>query len=305
MLLEGLKKESKENQFSYYFRIQLNEGESDITELQYLVLMLQTVSTIQDRVAVRLMKATQTSWNSDDYFRVSHFLRFIQKRRRCFYACYTEQITSLQMLSQTADGVQSTFLPLLEVDGQLCQILNKTWLLGEEYSNQRFDKLYTAITPQGCNQGDMTWMLFQIGLKMLFANLSGNKFRSLKSKQALVSFLCNLVREMQGITPLDMLLFGVLAGDKINEKLEQDTIKAYMGNIQMFSLGISQILENIVNHSEQNRGVFTFRLQGNIEYLNARYPDYPLSVLWVCLLFTGDYLDDHPNPIELSATAKA
>lgn len=283
MLLEGLKKEPKENQFSYYFRIQLNEGESDITELQYLVLLLQTVPAIRDRVAVRFMKAEQESWSTDDYFRVSHFLRFIQKRHRCFYACYNEQIGSLQMLSQAAEGVQSTFLPLLEIDGQLCQILNKTWLLDEEYSDQRFDKLYTAITPRGCDQSDITWMLFQIGLRMLFANLSGKKFRSLKSKQALVSFLCGLVQEMQGITPLDMLLFGALAGGKMNEKLEQNTMKAYMGNIQMFSLAISQILENTVNHSEQNRGVFTFRLQGNVEYLNTHYPDYPLSEKKMCL----------------------
>lgn len=277
MFLEGLKKAGAMHTFNYYLRIHINDSEIDIAELQYLVLMLQALSNIQSRLAIRLMEDSGALWTTKDYFRISDYLRFVQGRYCFFYACYNEQLTSLQPLSQSANGVQSTFLPVLEVDNRLCQILNKSWKLTDNFTGQSFSKLYTALIPQGCKPDDMTWSLFQIGLRMLFESIPGINYSNHSKKKELLSFLIDLVHGMQGITPLDMLLFGALMGDKLKNKKDWDSAKAHMGSIQIFSLAISQILENTANHSEHNLGVFTFRLQRNVAYLSTRYPGYAHS----------------------------
>lgn len=277
MFAEGLKKAGGTHTFNYYLRIHINNSEIDIAELQYLILTLQALPNIQNRVAIRLMESSNALWTTNDYFHISNYLRFVQERYGFFYACYDANITSLRSISKIPSGVQSTFLPVLEVDNQLCQLLNKSWKLADNFNGQSFDKLHTALIPHGCTSGDMTWTLFQIGLRMLFDSIPGKNYITTSKKKELLSFLINLVQGMQGITPLDMLLFGALVGDKLKTKKEWDTVRAYMGNIQTFSLAISQILENAVNHSEHNLGVFTFRLQRNTTYLNSHYPGYAHS----------------------------
>lgn len=284
MLLTGLNKEkNKKHVFYYYLRVHLNENQSDITEMQYLVLMLQTVPAICDRVAVRFMETSGSKWRTQDYFRVSHFFRFVQQKYGCFYACYDEAISSLKPLTNITQGVQGTFLPLLEVNGQLCQALNKTWILSSKYQKQNYANLYTALEPLGAKPNSTTWLLFQIGLRMFFKNLSGKKYSSASSKRVLLESLCQLTNEMQGITALDMILFGALVCDMHGGIFDCKAAKKLLEKIQMLSLSISQILENIVNHSERNQGVFTFRVQGNLEYLNIHYPDYSVGPRHSCL----------------------
>ena len=283
MLLNGLTREEKKHRFEYYFRVHLSQKEDDVTDLQYLVLLLQSIPEIRDRVAVRIMDNGTYSWQTKDYFRVSHFLRFIQREYDCFYACFKEAPDSLTMLTRRAAGTQSTFLPLLHVDSQLCQTLNKTWLLTAKYAGQNYSKLYTALEPKDCDQNSMTWMLFQIGTRILFLNQSGTNYKKRESKERLLDFLCDLVREVQGITPLDMLLFSVLIGGKLAGELDHDMVKDCLGRVQMLSQAVGQILENIVNHSERNTGVFTFRRQRNEEYLKTRYPDYEFTAEKDCL----------------------
>lgn len=292
-LLLGLEKENskyggtvQKNHFSYYFRIHLKQNDSDITDLQYFVLLLQMMPSIQGRVAVRLMEDIGSEWSESDFFRVSHFLQFIQKKYRCFFSCYNRELTSLQLLSQNARGTQTSFLPMLEVNGKLYQLLNKTWFLTYNANKKlHYDKLYLDIYPQNCESNNLTQVLFRIGLRMLFKSLSGRKYTTDEKKHALMEFLVELVQKVQGITPLDMLLFGALAGDRLQNRLDSAVAGECMGEMQMLSLAISQILENIVNHSERNQGVFTFRIQKNNEYLKMHYPDYSHNLEKGCLEF--------------------
>ncbi|MBQ8209192.1 MAG: hypothetical protein IJZ35_01225 [Clostridia bacterium] len=282
-LLSGLEKDEKANRFFYYFRLVLNEDENDIIELQHLILLLQSIPNIQNKIAVRIMKGNSITWETKDYFRVSHFLRFVQQKYHCFYACYNKNFDSLQSLSQNTDGTQSTFLPLLEVDGKLCQMLNKTWLISNNYQNQNYDKLYTALYPKNCNSEDVSFLLFNIGFKMLFRNLNGKKYKTSTSKKELLTLLCNVVEEVQGISPLDILLLGSLIKGTIRSNIDSNSIKELLGRIQMLSLAVSQILENIVNHSERGTGVFTFRQQSNLQYLTSHYPGYEINNDKTCL----------------------
>ena len=281
--LSGLMKSSKINEFSYYLRVHCNKNESDLTDLQYLVLLLQTLPKIRTRIAVRLMEHIEGNWKTSDYFRISHYMRFIQKEYQCFYACYNEKIGSLELLTQEVSGVQTTFLPLLQVNAKLCQVLNKTGHLSANYINQAYDKLYTAFVLKEYEQEKLAYDLFQIGLRMLLKNIPGRNYRTKKAKIELLQFFCNLFEEVQGITPLDMLLFGTLISDELKEGLNHDVAKTCMGNAQTLSLALGQILENIVNHSERNQGVFTFRIQSNKAYLNVHYPNYAIAENKKCL----------------------
>lgn len=273
MLIDGLRKEGLEHNFNYYFRINI-ENEIDIVELQNLILLVQALPTIQNRIAIRFMKNSDQMWETKDFFHISNYLRFIQERYHFLYACYDENLATLRPLTNTSSGVQSTFLPLMEVDNQLCQLFNKPWMFVDHYTNQPFDKLYTALELHGDRIDTITQSLFQIGLHILFDNLSGKMYHTSAKKHALISYLIDMVRASQGITALDMLLFGALAGSKIKKNTSLDALKEYLGHIQLLSLAVCQILENVINHSERNIGVFTFRLQRNKAYLSSRYPDY-------------------------------
>ena len=301
-LLFGLERERNRykdvvrvNKFSYYFRIQLNSEENDITDLQYFVLMMQMIPSIRNKMAVRLMKNTEEEWGESDFFRVSHFLRFIQRKYRCFFACYNGTLKSLRALQVNADGTQSSFLPMLEIDGQIYKRLSKTWeLTYDDYEKISYKKLYTTIYPQNCQEDDFTISLFKIGLRMFFKGLSGRKYANDEKKKTLLDFLVELVKNVQGITALDMILFGALAGDRLQSGLDSAVAARCMGEIQMLSLALSQILENIVNHSERNRGVFTFRIQSNREYLGSHYPGYVYNMESGCLeilLADGNSID--------------
>ena len=255
-LLAGLMQEKKkyektfqENRFSYYFRIHIGGDDNDITELQYFVLLLQMMPSIQDRMAVRLMEGDAVEWNESNFFRVSHFLQFIQIKYHCFFSCYNENLSSLRALQTDSSGTQTSFIPMLEVNGYLCQILNKTWLLSDSFNPEysvSYDKLYTTIFPKDCEKGDLTDSLFRIGLRILFKSLPGKKYARSNQKRALLDFFIQLVESIQGITPLDMLLFGALAGNRIQNELDPKIARECMGEVQMLSLAVGQILENIV-----------------------------------------------------------
>lgn len=301
-LLAGLNKEKmqfkgiiKGNNFSYYIRIHLNSNVGDITELQYFVLVLQMLPSIRNRIAVRIMGNEENMWRERDFFRVSDFLRFIQKKYHCFYACYNENISSLRPLRQDTLGTQTSFLPMLEIDAELYRVLNRTWLLAYNTTDKStYDKLYNEIYPENCEGNELIKSLFSIGLRMFFKSMPGKRYSRNDKKQKLLKFLADLVRDVQGVTPLDMLLFGALAGDKLQNGLDSTSARECIGEVQMLSLAISQILENIVNHSEHNRGVFTFRIQSNHEYLDIHYPDYECNADKGCLeilIADGNRLD--------------
>ena len=282
-LVNGLRQKDAIDRFNFYLRIHMDETENDIVELQYLVLMLQSLPEIKGRTFVRLMGGEGAAWSTKNYFRLSHFLRFIQRRYQCFYACYDEAVTSLQALSQTAEGTQSTFLPLLEVNQELCDALYGTnWKLKIDFREQSYEKLYTAIVPEECDW-EFIRALFQIGTRILIANQNGKRLASKGKKEELLTCLHELAEDAGGVKTLDMLLFAALVGNRMSGEIDHDHIKCFLSEVQAISQGVAQILENIVNHSEKGIGVFTFRIQKNQEYLRTHYPRFAFSPEKSCL----------------------
>ncbi|MBQ8983580.1 MAG: hypothetical protein IJ079_08325 [Lachnospiraceae bacterium] len=281
-LLKGFSNNKENNEFCYYIRVMLDNNDHDLTELQYLVLILQSISNITNRIAIRIMKSDDAQWNSGDYFRVSNYLRFIQKKYSCFHACGDNSLSSLRSLKESSNGVQSTFLPLLEVDAQLCQCLNKTWFVKYNYKKEAYDKLYSSLYLADSDSDAFPNDLFMIAMRIMFNNLNGKKYNTEKTKIELLDMICSVINDLHGVTIMDMLLFGALISDK-GKKLLYENAKVLMSKVQTLSIAISQIQENIVNHSEHNIGVFTYRIQHNHGYLEEQYPDYGSEIKDKCL----------------------
>lgn len=272
------------NIVQYYFRIALDGEDSDIVELQYLILLLQAIPDLQDRVAVRFLKKSG-AWSSRDYFRVSHYLRLIQRQYPVFYAGFRAE-TPFQQLTKVDYGTQRSFLPLLEIDWVCFEELSRPWKLKENYSEQPFSKLYTAFKIEGQNASEFAESLFRIGLRMMLQDLDGTRFNTAAKKKHLVDFICGLIQSFRGITALDMVLLGALGGSRLlnrDQELSLTGASQFVGTVQELSAAIRQILENIVNHSEHAKGVFSLRLQSNREYIKNHYPGYNINTKKSCL----------------------
>ena len=266
--------------FQYYFKIALGREESDIIELQYFILLLQSLPSLQNRVAVRFCDR-DGKWSSEDYFRVSNYLCFVQEQYPVFYASFQEG-GLVQRLTERRGGTQKTFMPLLEIDWSTLNKLSRPWTLKKAYTNQEFTKLHTAILVEGCTDPAFTENLYQIGLRMLFGSLNGKVFRTAKKKNELLDFLCDLTKQNHGITALDVVLMGALGGDWL-QGFDKEKAAAFYGTIQELSGALRQILENIVNHSEHAKGTFSLRIQRNRLYLKNNYPNYMSNVKQNCV----------------------
>lgn len=109
-----IKNENSEICFQYYFRISLSQSEVDIIELQYFILLLQSLPKLAGRIAVSFI-SKRSQWTIGDYFRVSHYLFFVQKKYPIFYAAFHDG-EPVQRLTKNHKGVQKNFIPVLEID---------------------------------------------------------------------------------------------------------------------------------------------------------------------------------------------
>ena len=258
-----------DNKFYYYIRVNLVQDESDIVELQYLILMLQMLPSITGKISVHIKKRDQ--WTTADYYRVSDYLRLQQRRYNCFYACTGAEISSLSTIKVDSPWTQSTFVPLIEVNNPFCRAINKTIYIESEYKNEPFNKLFQAIRIKEKNADEFVMLMFQIAVRIMLKRLPGEKYKKETDKRNLIDIICRIVDETQGVTILDLLFWGAVIPEGI--QLKYAVGKELLGRVQSFTFAVGQILENIVYHSEFGKGVFTVRVQKNEDYLNRCYPE--------------------------------
>lgn len=277
-LLTGLQKQDYIPGFCYYFRIHMS-SETDIVDLQYFILLLQTHPSIVARSAVRLMGELETEdWSEDSYFRASHFLRFIQERYPIFYACKNKNIRSLRPLGSLGRiGIQRTFLPLLEINDLLHRELQPQYQLQHTFQDQSFGNLYKCFSIIEDGASTFEKDLFQIGLRMLFDSLNGNRYRTHEKKAELLDYICSLSKAVGGISVLDVVLFGALADTKLFAQYDLNKGACFLSEVQQFSKAVFQILENALYHSELKTGVFSFRIHNHLEYISSHYPGYVVA----------------------------
>lgn len=278
-LSNGLKKSGGEHQFSYYIRVDLSGKSSDLPTLRYLLLLIQSCPSIDKKLTVFLRDAgsppLELLKQNELYFKLSHFLRFVQSRHQVFFGEYNHEICSL---GTQHPGTHQTFVPLLEIDEETYSALSRTWLLRSDFQpGRRFSDLYKALVP-ACEKRDAyTHALFQIGARFLFRSINGNRYRTDEKKRRLLSIITEVVGEFKGISPLDMLLFGALMDEDMYNGIDHEQLRHYLLEIKSFSYAVIQILENICRHSEYQRGAFTMRLQTTPEYIQKNYPGYSIG----------------------------
>lgn len=272
----GLKRTPGSNEFSYYLRVDLSGSASDLPSLSYLVLLLQTHPSLQTRGAFFLWDngAASESAQNKQYFRISDFLRFIQSKYHCFFSIFNGMPQSLTTKSQ---GVQRTFLPLLEIDQDTYWMLRRPWPVEVQFKDQRFADLYKALLPSDGEPNRNAMALFRTGLRALFHNLNGYRYNNADKKRDLLELLAAVINDVKGITPLDALLLGVLVDKDMHNGIDEAQVRNYLANVQLFSGAVSQLLENIVFHSPYSKGVFTWRLQTKADYIQKNYPGYMIT----------------------------
>lgn len=271
----GLKKSRKTNRFLFFLRVEMGDSDTDLTNLRYMLLLLQITALPSKKIAILLKdKPSNTKNHNSLYFKTSHFLRFIQKRYHCLYGVYGAKA---QPLSVRSSGTQQTFLPLLEIDEQTYFSLKRFWNLKSNYKDESYENLHTILLPTGGKRDHETVELFQIGARLLFRGLNGRVFGKKEKKQELLQMLEELVSGAGGITALDMLLFGTLMSNDMHDGFELEQAQVFLRDVQILAGAVVQILENIVNHSEHRKGVFTMRLQTEENYIRKNYPGYPIG----------------------------
>ena len=269
----GIKREPGVKGFSYYIRVELGGEGSDLSDLRYLVLLMQSIPAVSKKLAVYFWAEGITGDKTfRHYDRLSQFLRFVQIKYEAFYATWG---TNIRRLS-TEPEISISFFPLMEIDKETYQMIIKPWKLSADYHNEKFDQLFTAIGPIGVEDRYVT-TLFQIGLRMFFRTLNGRKYTKKNAKPQLLELLCHTAWEADGISVLDMLLFGILMDRESYQTFGTNEAAEYLSGVKALSNAIAQILENIVNHSEHKKGVFTMRLQTVRDYIQKNYPDYQIQ----------------------------
>lgn len=280
-ILEVLKTLSSPSRFNYYIRVHMSSSD-DVTDLQYLLLLLQANRTIKHKFTVRFMQKDQDSWDSNNYYRVSHFLQFVQNGGSQFYAGTDTQVDSIRKLASHPTGVQTTFLPILEINEDLCRELRIRHTICEHLEpNDKisFSSLYKKVTFAEEYANEFAKAVLQIGLRMLFGNLNGTKYKTTNKKGKLLSALCAAVKETGGITLLDILLLGALSDGDFYPEEDVIFTANLLREIGLFSEAIYQLIENAYHHSELHTGVFCFRIHSvdNYSYISLHYPDYAIA----------------------------
>lgn len=273
MLEGGLVREPSVKGFSYYIRVDTGGESSDLSNFRYLVLLMQSMPEVCRKLKV-LFRADEEEQKGAyaHYNRLSQFLRFVQMGYRAFYASLGGGIRPLAMRAE----IPRMFVPLLEINRETYRWLRYPWQLSATYGGEGFEKLFTVFYPVN-TQNSQVAALFQTGLRMFFRTLDGKMYASMEKKQKLVSLLCDTFQNAGGVSALDVLLFGALMDRTSYEQFGAEEAREYLHGIQSLSKGIAQILENIVYHSENRKGVFAIRLQRTQGYIQKNYPGYEIT----------------------------
>lgn len=273
MLKAGMAREPSVKGFSYYIRIDTGGESSDLSNIRYLMLLMQSIPEVSLKLKV-LFRADENEAKGSyaHHNRLSQFLRFSQIEYHAFYATLNGRVRPLSMGTE----IPKMFVPLIEINRETYRLLRYPCQLSAAYDGEGFEKLFTVFHPMNMRD-NWAMALLLTGLRMFFRALDGKMYATKEKKQKLVSLLCDTFQDSGGISVLDMLLFGVLMDRTSYESFGAEEAGEYLYGIQSLSKGVAQILENIVYHSENRKGVFAIRLQRTRGYIQKNYPGYEIT----------------------------
>lgn len=269
--LENMVFKKEQYQISYYVRVK-NEVEEDIKNVQYLLLVMQQfffnpkAFLEQKRFLVffepfeNYLSASKEQWDAVAlYYKYSHFMRFILKRySNIFYSAFfigEEEKVVISQLSVKKAGVQSTFFPLIEVDSGIYTAFTRYCALSTNGDPVGLAEEY--VSPELKD-------LLEISKKILDKRIGEETKR--REKKTVMS---NMYQYLSGkkVTALEYAVFSVLI--PISVMLTETDIENYHKRARSISSGLIQIIENVFLHSQNHKGLFTFRIiKDGEKYLN-------------------------------------
>ena len=261
-------------QKAFHFFINIDEqGGDDIVNFQYYFLIKQMYPDIQRRKGFSLLISSPKFTSTNPLlYKIGQFLSLeinISKDPNCIY-CYQEnRIQHLPYSRRTPKNIRhlSRFFPLLEINSESFNILSMPirnlikFISNDKNCNSLIEISTDSIfQPQEDNkQGyNLPFLLYSNTISFL----STSKRKEQKSFFFQKDFF-NLIKDLPLLT---LMLFAV----SIN--VNNDLIKNIPINIYEatdYAEGILQLLENVVEHSQNKSGYFCFRLHSlEIEYGN-------------------------------------
>ncbi len=251
-------------QFSYYVRVKNAQGE-DIRNIQYLLLAIQQFPSVCGRLRVFIepfdnyLSAGKEEWGRVSvYYKYSHFMRFILERYpNMFYSAFfitQEERTVIGSLSAKKAGVQSTFFPLVEVDGDVYTAFSRYCALGSD--GLRMDSEKEHISVELGDLLEISKKILDKRIKDVKLNEEGKKVRKEERNKIKSTIYQHLSKEK--ITALEYALFSVLIPMSVT--LTEADVENCRKRARSISNGLIQIIENIFLHSHNRKGIFSFRI---------------------------------------------
>lgn len=252
-------------QYEYVFLISIAyEQLYDVVELQSLYLILNACRSCRILALI--------SGKSEEYFKTSHFFSSLTEDKGFVYERIFFVSDKIRHLQISGIGVLSRFLPLVPVDALTDHLLRQC-------VNKYISAKLIGQLLQGREMEQDTKRIFTGALKQL------SRFRGIlehcESNQC-ADYLGNL-------TVLSFLLFSFSLEGKVEKFSGFEELKEELQAVSVWANGCMQLIENIVFHSGQGKGAFSFRLlEGEAAYIKEKYALSNDQGKWIELMIT-DY----------------
>jgi hypothetical protein len=279
--------EKNNHQVVFHFDVGILE-ENDIVNFQYYFLIKQMYPLFDKNKKFSLFINQLKSYESKSLiFKIGHFLSLETKKDSYCILSGTNWSTPLPYSQNPPSGVEmfKSFFPLLEINEQSYELLSMS-------IRELVSKLFSIETPtflpdidspkifRDKEQNESKSNNGQYDLDYLFYGNSKAVLNSIDKNYFSESDFFEMVRDLPFLT-LMMLSASFRDSEIIRDRVQIDVYAAVD-----FTEGILQLLENIVQHSAQQKGYFCFRLHqleiknektGAFEknkYLQKEYKDY-------------------------------
>lgn len=237
-----------ENIFNIYIE---TEKLTEIIDLQKLYLIYRGFENLQ--ICIILKGKTQ------DYYRISRFFEWINKKNIKFYNsvyfCNESEFDKVSPLKITRQASYQTLLPLLEIDKEIDKLLRKSMekvIKDEEWEEVFSDK---KIKVSSRELGKSAISMLQKNRKKIIECPKEEVIQSLKETNLLTMILFSFFLEHREESYRNIL------------ELERE-LNVLKRHVQSYL----QLTENILFHTKAQVGVFSFRLlKGDAAYIREKY----------------------------------
>ncbi len=254
-----------DGKYDYIFFISIECNQlSDVVDLQNLYLILDACK--QCRI-IALISGTQK-----EYHKISHFFTILTENKGKIYENVFFKQSEIQHLQIRGIGILSKFLPLVPIDASEDIRLRRRV---NEFVSMEFIK----ENLEGKNADKSLPRL----LSGAFKKLSECHKRLIKcDAEKCAVYLGEL-------NILSFLLFCFSLEGKTDSFSDFWEFSAELQNITFWSNGCIQLIENIVFHSQNKRGAFSFRiLDGDTTYIKEKYSLVDTKGKWIEMMI-ADY----------------